>query len=78
MRPDIEVTDHALVRYLERVHGMDMEFFRQCVKFEIENFEKEQGVVYREPFSWLFMQNKLVSVVRGNISFRQFMDDRLT
>ncbi|MCW4115642.1 hypothetical protein NPA31_011775 [Aurantimonas sp. MSK8Z-1] len=25
----VEVTDHALVRYLERVHGVDMDAFRE-------------------------------------------------
>lgn len=29
---DVRVTDHALVRWLERVHGMDMEFFRDQIR----------------------------------------------
>lgn len=32
---DISVTDHALVRYLERVHGVDMDAFRDALRSEI-------------------------------------------
>jgi hypothetical protein len=29
---DVRVTDHAILRWLERVHGIDMEFFRNQVR----------------------------------------------
>mgnify|MGYP001591326081 CR=1 FL=1 len=32
---NINVTDHALVRYLERVHGVDVETFREALRAEI-------------------------------------------
>ncbi len=28
MKPDIRVTDHAVLRYLERAHGLDVEAIR--------------------------------------------------
>jgi hypothetical protein len=30
------VTDHALVRWLERGHGMDMEFFREQLRQQVQ------------------------------------------
>jgi hypothetical protein len=35
---EIEITDHALVRWLERVHGMDMEYFRRAILEEVAPF----------------------------------------
>jgi hypothetical protein len=37
MRPapapvDVRVTDHAVLRWLERVHGIDVEFFRDQIR----------------------------------------------
>ena len=29
---DVRVSDHAVVRWLERVHGIDMEFFRDEIR----------------------------------------------
>lgn len=31
-RKKVVVTDHALVRWLQRVHGIDMDFFRNQLK----------------------------------------------
>lgn len=33
----IGVTDHALIRWLERVHGIDMEFFRRACAAECQH-----------------------------------------
>lgn len=35
MKRRFVITDHALVRWLERRHGMDMEFFREAMAAEI-------------------------------------------
>lgn len=32
----VVVSDHALVRWLERVHGIDMNFFRSMLAKEVE------------------------------------------
>jgi hypothetical protein len=32
---DVVVSDHALVRWLERAHGIDMEFFRRKLAGEV-------------------------------------------
>jgi hypothetical protein len=42
---DVLVTDHALVRWLERVHGIDMEFFRR---------ELERHVAWHASTGWTF------------------------
>ena len=34
--PAVIVTDHALLRWLERVYGIDMKFFRNCVASEAQ------------------------------------------
>lgn len=31
----IDISDHALIRWLERVHDIDMEFFRDRIRDEI-------------------------------------------
>lgn len=33
----IHITDHALIRYLERVHGVDLEAFRAALRAEVSD-----------------------------------------
>lgn len=33
----IRVTDHALIRYMERVHDIDMEAFRDALRSEVSD-----------------------------------------
>lgn len=39
----IHVTDHALVRYLERVHGVDVEAFRDALRSEVSEIAIAAG-----------------------------------
>lgn len=32
---DLQVSDHALIRWLERVHGIDMEGFREMLRQDV-------------------------------------------
>lgn len=37
MKPTIHVTDHAVLRYLERAHGLDVEAVRRHLAGRVEN-----------------------------------------
>lgn len=75
MSLNIEITDHAVVRYLERVHGMDIEFFRKWIKSEIQGFERYQGVVFMNGLSWLYINGKFVSVMKDIAKYKDFRDN---
>lgn len=58
------VTDHALLRWLERVHGIDIDFFRQQLLDETRDYiatgaatVRKDGVVY------IFKNGKLITVL---------------
>lgn len=60
------ITDHALVRWLERRHGIDMDFFRRKILEEVRDRyvvgckrTKLNGLIYR------FSDGRLVTVVRN-------------
>jgi hypothetical protein len=46
----LHITDHAVLRYLERVHGVDTEMFRTAIRHEI-GASAAVGVVVGGPFS---------------------------
>jgi hypothetical protein len=63
--PDI-VTDHALVRWLERVHGMPMDAFRDHLRGIVADAAKAGAAsMTRDGFTYLFSKEtgKLTSVV---------------
>ena len=58
------VTDHALVRYLERVHGIDMYFFRRCAASECEEAFRTGASAARIGDHWfIFDGDNLVTVL---------------
>ena len=63
------VTDHAVVRYLERVHKFDIEFYRNCIRHEIGARAIVTGRVIQDGFTWVFMDRHLITVVKGEHSF---------
>jgi hypothetical protein len=63
------VTDHAVVRYLERVHNFDIDFYRDCIRHEIGARAIVTGRVIQDGFTWVFMNRHLVTVVKGECSF---------
>lgn len=52
-QPEIVVTDHALVRYLERVHGVDIEAVRAEVAALVRP-AYERGMVYFQTDDLIF------------------------
>ena len=79
----VVVTDHALVRYLERVHGLDMEFFRRCAASECEEAVAAGASSARIGDHWFVFQNgKLVTVLdrdqvpRDRREYRQWVQAR--
>lgn len=60
----VYVTDHALVRYLERVHGIDMDFFRQCAATECEDVYAPGVSAARIGDHWfVFDHGRLITVL---------------
>lgn len=57
------VTDHALIRYLERVQGLDMEWFRNHVHEIVEPYVKARVAnVEIGGFWFIFRNGKLVTI----------------
>jgi hypothetical protein len=57
------VSDHALIRYLERVHGIDMEFFRQCAATEAEDAAKAGARAAKIGDNWFMMDGHVLVTV---------------
>lgn len=60
----IEVTDHALIRWLERRHGIDMEFFRGELADELQHIVGSGAYSWRTAdCTYVFRGDTLVSVL---------------
>jgi hypothetical protein len=61
------VTDHALIRWLERRHGIDMEGFRECLTEKVERFAKAGcKSVKMDGLEFRFVNGRLVTVVASD------------
>lgn len=63
--PPVIVTDHALVRWLERKHGIDMEGYRRILAAEVAPFVGTSSVII-DGLSYAFDGNVLVTVKPKN------------
>lgn len=61
----IDVSDHALVRWLQRRHGMDMEGFRAMLAEEVARVPARRGEcrMVLDGFSYLIVNGVLVTVM---------------
>ena len=60
----VRVSDHALLRYLDRVHGIDMEFFRQAAANECEEAARAGASAAKIGDHWFILRNgELVTVL---------------
>lgn len=59
----ITVTDHALVRYLERVHNVDMDFFRRCAASECEEAAATGATSVKIGDHWFIIKNMTLITV---------------
>jgi hypothetical protein len=73
-KPTIHVTDHALVRYLERVHGVDVEGLRKRIGRSVHSAVEHgasgvriNGVRYR------LKQNRVITIlpINGHLKSRK-------
>lgn len=63
-RPRTHVTDHAVIRYLERVKGMDIEELRRLIGHAVETaVETEASGVVIDGFSYKLRQGEAGPVV---------------
>lgn len=63
MSAKVIVTDHALCRYLERVHGVDMEFFRACAASECEEAAATGATSVKIGDHWFIIKNRTLITV---------------
>lgn len=62
--PIVSVTDHALLRWLERAQGVDIEFFRACVASEAQPLVDAGACGGHVGDQWFVLDgNKLITVL---------------
>lgn len=70
-QPRTNVTDHALVRYLERVYGLDLDPVRAEIADKVAlGVSLEASAVVRDGFRYVLANGNVVTVIR-----RQRQDD---
>lgn len=58
------ITDHALLRWLERVHGIDIDFFRQALLDETRDYiEIGATAVRKDGVTYIFKNGRLITVI---------------
>lgn len=61
--PRIKVTDHALIRYIERVRGVDLDAVRREISNKVETgVEHEAGAVIKDCNRYVLDGNVVVTV----------------
>lgn len=67
----IRVTDHAVLRYMERVHNVDTEAFREALRAEVSSTAAAVGAavggyyaVRRGGYRYICEGNRIITVVR--------------
>ena len=65
----VVISDHALVRWLERVHGIDLSAFRSAIA-EITQGAADKGAcgVVKDGHTYVIKNNTVVTVVPGRLS----------
>jgi hypothetical protein len=68
---NINVTDHALVRYMECVHNVDTEAFREALRSEVSSTAAAVGAavggyyaVKRGGYRYICEGNRIITVLR--------------
>lgn len=65
-RPDQEVSDHAVLRELERVHGVDVEGVRKDIARKVRRGLDQGAVgVLVDGLRYILRQGVVVTVLRG-------------
>lgn len=58
------ITDHALLRWLERVHGINIDFFRQQLLDETRDYiTTGAATVRKDGIVYIFKNGKLITVL---------------
>lgn len=71
MREYVEVTDHALIRWLERVHGIPMEEFRKKLADVVRPSIKAGAIgLQRDGMLYTLVGPTLVTVTPGRRNYR--------
>lgn len=64
-KPQHAVTDHAVIRYLERVRGVDIEALRRRIGRKVDlALELEASAAVADGFCYRIVNGKVVSVSR--------------
>lgn len=61
------VTDHAVLRYLERVHGLDVDFFRGVIAAQVaEGVRYGATAVHVDGVKFVLVGASVVTVIEGS------------
>lgn len=61
------VTDHAVLRYLERVHGLDVDYFRGVIADQVaDGVRYGASAVQVDGVKFVLVGARVVTVVEGN------------
>lgn len=73
----VEVTDHAVLRYLERQHGLDVEFFRQHIRqLVLRGAEAGASGVIVENVKFVLLQGSVVTCLEKGMRSRDLRSGR--
>lgn len=70
-KPRIDVTDHAMIRYLERVMGFDIEQLRREIGHKVSKACKmdiEPNSVILDGYRYTIINGKVTTVLRKNMT----------
>lgn len=63
LNEDLEISDHAVVRYLERVEGIDIEQIKTKIKGTIPAIEDFENMAYlKDGHRFIVKNNKVITV----------------
>ena len=74
MSEEIYVSDHAVVRWLERVHEQDIEFFRNQIKNIVKDaIDAKATSITVDGFCYILdpISRSVVSVIHKDMKFRK-------
>lgn len=65
-KPVVQISDHALIRYLERVLGMDIEGLRREIGHKVDTALEHDGCtgIVVDGFSYKMRAGKITTVMR--------------
>lgn len=69
---NIVVTDHAILRYCERLYGVDFDPFRASILKTVEQAAKAgASSVYADGFTYVIQNGSVITVLEGRQSASQ-------